>query len=485
MSEYSTLKFSRDIVIESSYDVALIRLNTFSHVVGQPLMVRYYDPWGKVKTLMAVGILDGPGQDHYYIVSNGDIEPVTGIYNTDRIPDISKLVNNEIYICYDPDTEKPSYCTVSGGTNKKFTPIDDDRTFYSAMDGFLWFVSNGKIRRSDAPIDRDILASLFQDLIDNGGVIISPVSVETVVKTGIEIAKIDGKSIYAPNQSVSVTSEFDSSNGVKIGSIGGTDIYAPNANDYEEPTITITPTETIGGAKADVELKDKTSLEILQTILCPYKAPTITMSTTKSVLLYGKTYTDFKITATATAGKGQTLKSMVLENVSTSEIGKTTATREKTISTLFPNDSKVTSLTYNSAVTDDTGKTVNKSINVQLVGGIFIFFSSLDALPVGMELDFSTYNCQGEVLDPKGTYNVSSPGGQWLYVVMPASMKLDDLQSTGIDVPVIQLESTISLKQGTNGGTFVSVPMQVWRTDEPKNKPIAGTHRFDINKKPK
>ena len=132
MSEKNTtILLSRDILIESSYDVAIIKLNEFSHVPGQPVTVRYYDNQHNINSILAIGVLDGPGKDNYVIVSNGAIEPVTGVYDT-RIPDVSSLVNNEVYVCYNPENNKPSYCTIgSDNETKVFTRITEDKTFYA------------------------------------------------------------------------------------------------------------------------------------------------------------------------------------------------------------------------------------------------------------------------------------------------------------------------------------------------------------------
>ena len=171
MSSNSIVKISRDSIIESSYNVAIIKLNDFSHVPGQPVLVRYYDSLGRVNSILALGIADGPGKENYTIVSNGEIEPVTGVYST-RLPDASSLVNNEVYVCYD-SSDNPAYCYLENNV-KSFSPIVADRTFYSALDGFLWFVTGGKIRRSDSPIDYDTLLGLIQSMIDNGGITINP-----------------------------------------------------------------------------------------------------------------------------------------------------------------------------------------------------------------------------------------------------------------------------------------------------------------------
>lgn len=170
MSSNSIVKISRDSVIESSYNVAIIKLNNFSHVPGQPVLVRYYDSIGRINSILAIGISDGPGKENYTIVSNGDIEPVTGVFST-RFPDASSLVNDEVYVCYD-SSDKPAYCYLENNT-KTFSPIVADKTFYSALDGFLWFVTGGKIRRSDSPFDYDTLLGLVQSMIDNGGITIN------------------------------------------------------------------------------------------------------------------------------------------------------------------------------------------------------------------------------------------------------------------------------------------------------------------------
>lgn len=170
MNNNNIIKFSRDSIIETSYDVAIIKLNEYPHVSGQPVLVRYYDKHGKVCSILAVGILDGPGKSNYTIVSNGAIEPVTGVYDT-RLPDVSVLVNDEVYVCYDADDE-PAYCFLEG-SNKSYTKITEDRTFYSALDGFFWFVSGGIIRRSDSPIDSRVLTSIIQGLIDDKSLVIN------------------------------------------------------------------------------------------------------------------------------------------------------------------------------------------------------------------------------------------------------------------------------------------------------------------------
>lgn len=174
MSEKNTtILLSRDILIESSYDVAIIKLNEFSHVPGQPVTVRYYDNQHNINSILAIGVLDGPGKDNYVIVSNGAIEPVTGVYDT-RIPDVSSLVNNEVYVCYNPEDNKPSYCTIGNDNKTKvFTRITEDKTFYSALDGFFWYVTGDKIRRSDRFVDEDSLTELLQGILNSGDITVN------------------------------------------------------------------------------------------------------------------------------------------------------------------------------------------------------------------------------------------------------------------------------------------------------------------------
>lgn len=164
----TTILLSRDTLIESSYDVAIIKLNEFSHIPGQPVLVRYFDKNHKINSILAVGVLDGPGKENYVIVSNGEIEPVTGVYD-DRIPDIANLVNKEIYVCYDPADGLPAYCIAnSANTGKNFIKIPEDRTVYSIKDGFLWYITGNKIKRSDRYLDEESLTSILQEILNSG-----------------------------------------------------------------------------------------------------------------------------------------------------------------------------------------------------------------------------------------------------------------------------------------------------------------------------
>lgn len=132
----TTIKFSRSGYIEQSYDVALIRLNEFTHIVGQPVVVRYRTADSKVNAITAIGILDGVGRDKYKIISNGEVVPVNRIYQ-DRIEDISQLIHQELVVCRYNNVLY--FCQSEDGVLKKLSQITTDTVFYNGADGFHWY----------------------------------------------------------------------------------------------------------------------------------------------------------------------------------------------------------------------------------------------------------------------------------------------------------------------------------------------------------
>lgn len=186
MSESVTLKFLRKVgengdLILQDYNTAITWLNTYRHLVGQPVMVSYYSSFDeayqkgtKINTITAIGIAENEaGPNCYKIISNGEIETsyyITDTYRDESLlfpPDTSELVNGLWAVCYN-DEEIPCYCTYESG-KRTFTPIEGDRTFYSAYDGFLWFVSSGVIKRSDSFMGREEIIELIRSMIDGEG----------------------------------------------------------------------------------------------------------------------------------------------------------------------------------------------------------------------------------------------------------------------------------------------------------------------------
>lgn len=101
----STIRFSRDSVIEESSSIALLKLQKFQHVIGQPVMVRYYSNLARTKidTMIAVGIKNGTGLDAFQVLSAHNKSLIHGI--VDSLPDVSKLVHGEVYIYMKPSEE--------------------------------------------------------------------------------------------------------------------------------------------------------------------------------------------------------------------------------------------------------------------------------------------------------------------------------------------------------------------------------------------
>jgi hypothetical protein len=159
--------------IETSYDVALVCLNELNHIIGQPVVVAYYSDYDpitktgtKINAITAIGIKNGVGNDCYAIISNGEIEQVHLVSNT-TVDDVSTLVNGLVAVCYD-ENNIPCYCTYDEQNEERiFTPIGEDKTFYSGYDGFLWFASNGVIKRSDDFMSRDETKEYVESLLQN------------------------------------------------------------------------------------------------------------------------------------------------------------------------------------------------------------------------------------------------------------------------------------------------------------------------------
>lgn len=105
------IRFSRDKNIEASRANAILALDNFLNIVGQPVIVRYYRDEAKTKIdmMLAVGIQNGKGRETYSIIYAGSpdaiifgVSKVPGLY-----PDVSLLAHGELYIVKDTDGD---YC---------------------------------------------------------------------------------------------------------------------------------------------------------------------------------------------------------------------------------------------------------------------------------------------------------------------------------------------------------------------------------------
>lgn len=96
MENTVTLRISRAEGIAENVDVAIIKLNNFRHIIGQPVMVCYKKSDGSVDAITVVGIKNGIGRNCYSIISTSGISVVSKVF--DSLPDVSQLVHGEMYI---------------------------------------------------------------------------------------------------------------------------------------------------------------------------------------------------------------------------------------------------------------------------------------------------------------------------------------------------------------------------------------------------
>jgi len=155
-----TLKVSRSKYIEESKDIALIRLDTIQHIVGQPVMINYYATNGDLETITAIGVKDGVGRDCYSIVSTSKESIVNNVY--EELPDVSELVHGARYICKLED--KWSIVRIDDNNNVRLveTLLDNDPQIIKELEtGFRWFYVNGKFKREDDFLQENEVRDVF------------------------------------------------------------------------------------------------------------------------------------------------------------------------------------------------------------------------------------------------------------------------------------------------------------------------------------
>ena len=153
----SVIQISRSKYIESSREIAIIRLNEdIEHYPGQPILIRYRkespDKYqGNVDSILAIGIKQGYGEDCYRVIDLGGRAVVRDI--TESIPDVSSLVHGEIYVWKNPEDEKWMYVYKNEDEPNRLVKDYLDETkdviFYNLEDGYIWFYTSGKMKRAD------------------------------------------------------------------------------------------------------------------------------------------------------------------------------------------------------------------------------------------------------------------------------------------------------------------------------------------------
>lgn len=149
MSSYSKIRISRSKYIERDRSIAILRLDTAEHLLGQPTMVRYYtdSTQSEYDTIFAMGIKDGVGRDCYKIISLGGLELVRDVVT--ELPDVSALVHGELYIYEDTSINK-WYYVYEVNKERQIDEIVAPPTIYvSIEDKYRWFWRDGVLKRED------------------------------------------------------------------------------------------------------------------------------------------------------------------------------------------------------------------------------------------------------------------------------------------------------------------------------------------------
>lgn len=148
MSSEVKIKISRSKYIETDRHIAWMRLNMCNHLVGQPVMVRYYvdENQTETDTLFAIGIKDGVGEDCYKVISLGGLNIITGVLY--ELPDVSALTHGELYLYQDSET-KNWYYVYALNNERQIEPISGDYAFANLDDKYTWFYKNGVLKRED------------------------------------------------------------------------------------------------------------------------------------------------------------------------------------------------------------------------------------------------------------------------------------------------------------------------------------------------
>ena len=147
--EVYNILISRSKYIERDRSIAILRLEEdCDHLVGQPVMVRYYtdESQTNIDAVVAIGIKNGKGKDCFKVLSLGGLFLVRDV--TKELPDVSKLVHGEIYVSLNEDNSWCFVYEISGV--RQIEPIVGGPFIFSSIeDNYRWFFRDGKLKRED------------------------------------------------------------------------------------------------------------------------------------------------------------------------------------------------------------------------------------------------------------------------------------------------------------------------------------------------
>lgn len=159
-----TIRLTRSIGVNK--EVALVKLDKFNHLEGQPVIVIYNNEDGSVDAITAIGVKNGIGRDCYSIISTSGFYVVNEVLD-ERYADISELINNGIYVCR--TNELTDWCIVkTDSTGEKRKPNFDLPSEFIVQElksGYRWFYKDGLLYREDDFFSRDEVLKVIQNEI--------------------------------------------------------------------------------------------------------------------------------------------------------------------------------------------------------------------------------------------------------------------------------------------------------------------------------
>lgn len=166
MSSDTKIRISRSKYIEKNRPQAVLRMDLAEHLVGQPIMVRYFvdESQTTIDCITAIGIKDGIGRDCYRIISLGGMDLIRGV--VEELPDVSELVHGEVYLYEDQETLEWFYVYLvdNGRQIEKIT--GGPYIFLNIEDRIVWYFTDGVLRREGDFYTREEVDRMHQGIQD-------------------------------------------------------------------------------------------------------------------------------------------------------------------------------------------------------------------------------------------------------------------------------------------------------------------------------
>lgn len=245
-SPNAVIRFTRDGDIEPSRIVAIRALDTFHHLIGQPVIVRYYTSPAKdqIDCITAVGVKNGIGPDCYQIMSPFNKSIIWGVVSSYEEMDVAKFpTGREVYIFIEPETKEAKYARLNEFHEREFVDITDGPKAYEDLTtGRTIYIASidGKVSVCSGYSDDDIRRisegklDIQQDIEDSNKIVttdengkISFTAVDELLSAGENIEINAVNEISAPNvvPQYSTLPPANESNGKVVQYIGQTELH--------------------------------------------------------------------------------------------------------------------------------------------------------------------------------------------------------------------------------------------------------------------